>query len=49
MIQDRINIPQDRLAEMSRRPGVKRLSLFGSVFTDRFGLESNADLVWGAI
>jgi predicted nucleotidyltransferase len=45
MAHDAIDIPQDRLAEICRRYGVKRLSLFGSVLTDRFGPESDVDMV----
>lgn len=40
-----IDIPHDRLADICRRYAVQRLSLFGSILTDRFGPESDIDMV----
>lgn len=45
MAHQGIDIPQDRLAEICRRYGVKRLSLFGSILTDRFGPQSDVDML----
>ena len=40
-----IDIPQDRLREFCQRRRIRRLSLFGSVLTDRFGPESDVDVL----
>lgn len=40
-----LNISRDRIAEVCRRHRVKRLSLFGSSLTDRFGPESDVDML----
>ena len=45
MIYHGVDIPQHRLAELCRRYGVKRLSLFGSILTGRFGPQSDVDMV----
>jgi uncharacterized protein len=45
VITHRLDIPHDRLVDICRRYGVARLSLFGSVLTDRFGPESDVDMV----
>jgi uncharacterized protein len=45
MIPYGLHIPKDRLAEICQSYGVARLSLFGSVLTDRFGPESDVDMV----
>lgn len=36
MLESRIEVEQDQLAEFCSLNGVRRLSLFGSVLTDRF-------------
>ena len=43
--QPRIDLPLDRLAEICRRYGVRRLALFGSALRDDFGPESDIDLL----
>lgn len=43
--QPRLDISRDVLAAMCARYGVARLSLFGSVLTDRFGPESDVDVL----
>ena len=43
--QARIDLPLDRLAEICRRYGVRRLALFGSALRDDFGPESDVDLL----
>jgi uncharacterized protein len=40
-----IQIDQERLAEFCRRSHIRRLSLFGSVLTDRFGPDSDVDVL----
>lgn len=45
MVYHGINIPPEQLAEVCRKYGVQRLSLFGSILTDRFGPESDVDMV----
>jgi predicted nucleotidyltransferase len=40
-----IEFPEDRLKVFCRRHGVVRLSLFGSILTDRFGPDSDIDLL----
>jgi uncharacterized protein len=40
-----INIPTDAIAELCRRNGVARLSLFGSILTERFDLDSDIDVL----
>jgi predicted nucleotidyltransferase len=45
MIRHQLHIPQEELAEICRRYGVARLSLFGSVLTDGFGPESDVDML----
>lgn len=41
----RIYIDQERLAAFCHRHHIRKLSLFGSVLRDDFGLESDADVV----
>ena len=41
----RIEIASDRLAEFCKQNGIARLSLFGSVLTDRFSDHSDIDLL----
>jgi predicted nucleotidyltransferase len=40
-----VTLDRERLAEFCRRYHVRRLSLFGSVLTDRFGPESDVDVL----
>ena len=40
-----VKIPQAEVARFCRRNGIRRLSLFGSIFTDRFRAESDVDLL----
>lgn len=41
----RFEIPHDQLAGFCRRKGVRKLSLFGSVLTDRFTDSSDVDVL----
>ena len=41
----RIEVPAGRIAEFCRRRHIKRLALFGSVLTDRFGPDSDVDVL----
>lgn len=45
MIRHELHIPHEQLAEVCKRYSVKRLSLFGSILTDRFGPESDIDML----
>ncbi len=45
MVQPRIDIPPDRLAELCRRHRIRRLSLFGSVMRDDFSPSSDVDML----
>lgn len=40
-----IQLPKAELAEFCRQNQIRRLSLFGSALTDRFGPESDVDLL----
>lgn len=40
-----IQFDEDRLAEYCRAHGIVRMSLFGSILSDRFGPESDIDLL----
>lgn len=40
-----ISIPQREVAEFCRRHGIRKLSLFGSVLSDRFRPDSNIDVL----
>jgi len=40
-----INIPQQKLIDLAGRYGLKELSLFGSILSDRFGPESDIDIL----
>jgi predicted nucleotidyltransferase len=40
-----IEIPEARIGELCRRNGIRRLSLFGSVLTDRFSDTSDIDVL----
>ena len=40
-----VEIPEARVGELCRRNGIRRLSLFGSVLTDRFSDSSDIDVL----
>lgn len=40
-----IEVPSEKIAEFCRRWHVRRLALFGSVLTDKFGPESDVDVL----
>jgi len=40
-----VEIPEARIGELCRRNGIRRLSLFGSVLTDRFSDTSDIDVL----
>jgi len=41
----RIQLDREKLAEFCRRNHIRKLSLFGSVLTDRFGPDSDVDVL----
>jgi len=41
----KIQLDHERIAEFCRRNRIKRLSLFGSVLTDRFNEDSDVDML----
>ena len=41
----KIDIDREAIAEFCRKHQIKRLSLFGSVLTDRFGPDSDVDVL----
>lgn len=45
MVYSGIQIPVQRVAELCHRHHIRRLSLFGSVLTDRFRPDSDVDLL----
>ncbi len=45
MMVNGVNFEEGRLAEFCRRHGIIRMSLFGSILSDRFGPESDIDLL----
>jgi uncharacterized protein len=45
MIEQRIPISQDTIADFCRRHHIRRLALFGSVLRDDFGPDSDADVL----
>jgi predicted nucleotidyltransferase len=40
-----IEVPQSRIDDLCRNNGIRRLSLFGSVLTDRFSVSSDIDVL----
>jgi len=44
-MNEKITIPQDRIAEFCKRNRIKKLSLFGSVLREDFGPESDVDVL----
>jgi uncharacterized protein len=45
MRNPKIQIPKDEIAEFCRRNRITRLALFGSVLSERFGPESDVDVL----
>lgn len=45
MLINGVNFPQDRLADICRRYGAARLSLFGSILRDDFRADSDVDML----
>jgi len=45
MVLHGINFDPDLIAEFCRRHHIRRFSLFGSILTDRFGPESDVDVL----
>ena len=41
----RVSLDHDKLAQFCRRNHIKKLSLFGSVLTERFGPDSDVDFL----
>jgi uncharacterized protein len=44
-ITPNISVPEKQLADFCQRHHIRRLSLFGSVLSDRFGPESDVDIL----
>jgi uncharacterized protein len=40
-----VALPEDRIGEIARRYGVRRVRLFGSLLSDQFGASSDVDLL----
>jgi predicted nucleotidyltransferase len=40
-----IEIPQDKIADFSRRNGIRKLAFFGPVLTERFSDSSDIDIL----
>jgi len=45
VIAESLSIDRERLAELCRRQGIRRLALFGSALRDDFGPESDLDVL----
>jgi uncharacterized protein len=45
MMAPHVNVPERELSAFCRRSGIKRLSLFGSVLTERFSDTSDVDVL----
>jgi predicted nucleotidyltransferase len=45
MNEDRIRIPEDRIADFCKRHHIRRLSFFGSVLREDFGPDSDIDVL----
>ncbi|NVL90306.1 MAG: nucleotidyltransferase family protein [Desulfobacterales bacterium] len=45
MIQQKLQIPRDRLASFCRRNHIRKMSLFGSVLRKDFGPDSDLDVL----
>ena len=44
-ITPQISVPEEQSADFCRRNHIRKLSLFGSVLNDRFGPESDVDML----
>lgn len=44
-VHSRLGVNQDQLADLCRRHGIAKLSLFGSVLREDFGAESDVDVL----
>jgi hypothetical protein len=44
-VSPRVHLDREKLAEFCRRNHIRKLSLFGSVLTDRFGPNSDVDFL----
>ena len=45
MVLHGLEIPEDRIADFCRQNNIRKLALFGSVLTDRFGPRSDVDVL----
>jgi predicted nucleotidyltransferase len=45
MVEPRIQIPREAIADFCRRHHIRRLALFGSVMRDDFGPDSDVDVL----
>lgn len=45
MVAPSVSIEQEKLAELCRRRGIRRLALFGSVLREDFGSNSDVDVL----
>jgi len=45
MLPDGVRLPARELGELRERYGIRRLSVFGSALTDRFGADSDVDML----
>jgi hypothetical protein len=45
MINNKINVPQEKIADFCRRNHIRKLSLFGSVLRGDFGPDSDVDVL----
>jgi predicted nucleotidyltransferase len=45
MVVTHIEIPEAEIAKVCQRNGIRKLSLFGSVLTDRFSVSSDIDVL----
>lgn len=45
MNRHRLKVPKDKIADFCRRNHIRKLSLFGSVFRDDFGPDSDVDVL----
>jgi predicted nucleotidyltransferase len=45
-MKPRIDVDRDRIADFCRKRHIVKLALFGSVLTDRFGPESDVDVLF---
>ena len=45
MVLHGIEIPEEKIADFCRRNHIRKLALFGSILTDRFGARSDVDVL----